>query len=103
MEIFSLEGEDSPFFFSNRGVRQGDNISPLLFSLFLNDLEDHLVSDSAEGIPIECENETTYFFIKVFILLYADDTVILADNAQDFKKKSNIVFKLLLRMEITSE
>ena len=82
----SLEGEESLFFFSNRGVRQGDNISPLLFSLFLNDLEDHLVSDSAEGIPIECENETAYFFLKVFILLYADDTVILADNAQDFQK-----------------
>ena len=82
----TVAGEDSPFFFSNRGVRQGDNISPVLFSLFLNDLENHLIADHAEGVRIECTSETLYYFIKIFVLLYADDTVILADSAEDLQK-----------------
>ena len=32
----------SPFFPCNFGVRQGENISPLIFALFFNDLETHL-------------------------------------------------------------
>ena len=64
--------------------------------MFLNDIEGHLVSDSAEKISIECE--------KVFILLYADDTVILADNTQDpnvtkfkelTKHEDEVIFKQL--------
>ena len=38
----TVNGQDSQFFNNNRGVRQGDNLSPVLFSLFLNDFEDHL-------------------------------------------------------------
>jgi len=39
-----LNGEKSPFFGCNCGVRQGENLSPVLFSLFLNDLEAFLVN-----------------------------------------------------------
>ena len=88
----TVAGEDSPFFFSNRGVRQGDNISPVLFSLFLNDLENHLIADHAEGVSIECTSETLYYFIKIFVLLYADDTVILADSAEDLQKSLDSFF-----------
>ena len=31
-------GENSEFFNSYKGVRQGENLSPILFSLYLNDL-----------------------------------------------------------------
>lgn len=85
----TIRGDDSPFFCSNRGVRQGDNISPVMFSLFLNDLEDHLISDRINGIPIECADEQLFFYIRIFILLYADDTVILSDNEEDFQKSLN--------------
>ena len=33
----TLKGEISPLFVSNRGVRQGDNLSPVLFFIFFND------------------------------------------------------------------
>lgn len=39
----SLKGENTPFFSCNCGVRQGDNLSPVLFSLYLNDLEEFLI------------------------------------------------------------
>ena len=32
----------SNYFFTNVGVRQGENITPILFSLFLNDLVDFI-------------------------------------------------------------
>ena len=82
----SANGADSLFFFSNRGVRQGDNISPILFSLFLNDLENHLHADNIKGIPVECNTDNLYFFFKVYVLLYADDTIIIADNEEALQK-----------------
>ncbi|MCG7875884.1 MAG: reverse transcriptase family protein [Candidatus Thiodiazotropha endolucinida] len=82
----TLNGENSPFFTSNRGVRQGDNLSPALFSIFLNDLEDHLTRDENEGLSFEHPNGSTFELIKVFVLLYADDTVILAETAEKLQK-----------------
>ena len=86
------KGEHSHFFMTNCGVRQGDNLSPVLFSMFLNDLEYHILSDRLDiGIKIECNNDEIYTFMEVFILLYADDTVILAVNAKSFQKKSKFI------------
>lgn len=81
----STNNENSGFFFSNCGVRQGDNLSPVLFSMFLNDLEDHMISDRTNGITIDCDNEDFSIYFSILILLYADDTVILADNAEAFQ------------------
>ena len=68
----------SDFFISNMGVRQGENLSPFLFSIFMNDLEDYLEEHGLSGIICETQDAeyiaVTYF--KLFILLYADDTVI---------------------------
>ena len=41
----------SEYFPCNIGVRQGDNLSPLLFSLFVNDFSQHM-STSYKGINI---------------------------------------------------
>ena len=63
---------------SARGVRQGENLSPLLFSLFVNDIEEEFIRNGCKFI--ELNDEQLDNFIKLLILMYADDTIILADS-----------------------
>ena len=45
-----LDGQIPGFFGSVKGVRQGENLSPLLFSLFLNNLEHFLVDNGCSKL-----------------------------------------------------
>ena len=86
-------GELSSMFPSYRGVRQGENLSPLLFALYLNDLKNHL-SHCYEGLPLAKnllpqEEGTPFPWSELFLLLYANDTVILAETAEELQKGLN--------------
>ena len=61
----SIDGEQSDFFMCNCGVRQGENLSPVLFSLFLNDLEDYLESLENPGIQIKDNSNDLNQIIRV--------------------------------------
>ncbi len=54
--------ELSDFFPCHIGVRQGENLLPLLFSIFLNALEQFLNTDS-KGINVEYSHENLDCFI----------------------------------------
>ena len=77
MSAINLNGRLTDWFGVNYGVRQGDTLSPTLFSIFVNDLVDDVKSLEL-GVPV---NE-----MKISILLYADDVVLLADNESDLQK-----------------
>ena len=61
----------SPFFSSSIGVRQGDNLSPTLFNIFLHDLPAKLGAD--------CQ-PATFGEMSISSLLYADDLVLLSET-----------------------
>ena len=73
------------FFLSYIGLRQGENLSPVLFSIFLNDLEPYLQAKNNTGVEFEFENDDMYFYIKFIVLLYADDTAIICDSPDEFQ------------------
>ena len=79
------------FFSCEAGVRQGENLSPFLFAIFLNDLESFLRSSGFKGLQHLHLFSTTKFvtelgyILKMFILLYADDTILLADSPEELQ------------------
>ena len=71
-----------------RVILEGENLSPFLFAVFLNDLESFL-SSNPELQGVECitnaANNMIYMYLKIFVLLYADDTVIVAESSDDLQ------------------
>ena len=72
-------GSISLNFISKVGVRQGEDLSPVLFSLYLNDLQSNMESNSSAALELKDPGDLSVW-LKLFILLYADDTVIFTNQ-----------------------
>ena len=81
-----INNETSAFFPSECGVRQGENLSPLLFSMYLDDLENFIISGGVDGINLEIRTNEVQVYLKPLILLYAGDTIIFSNNKTNFQK-----------------
>ena len=94
----------STYFNCSVVVRQGENLSPLLFSFYLNDLHDYFQnSDLSQGIDCNKHDsdDTVIGFVKLFILLYADDTAIVSESAADLQNALNIYETYCDRWKLT--
>ena len=83
----------SPVFFSNIGVRQGECLSPFLFSIYLNDLEEEINLNGADGIDIG--------MVKLFLLLYADDIVLFAHSPDELQSLLETLQNYCIRWKLT--
>ena len=89
----SYNGEQSSFFSSFRGVRQGENLSPVLFALFLNDLESFLCDKSCNGVNFEFQYDDITLYLKLLVLLYADDTVVFGTDEKEFQNNLDMFYE----------
>ena len=80
----------SDYFSCNIEVRQGENLSPLLFAIYLNDLEQYL-AEKAQGITYWDSSETEVL-LKLCTLLYADDTILISETATDLQRMINDLY-----------
>ena len=104
-----VDDEKSDFYQMSMGIRQGENLSPILFSLFLNDMKSYL-KDEFTGLksPAEDARESQMnekfvdCFLNLFVLLYADDSVIFAETPEILqhllKKAKNYCDKWKLKL-----
>ena len=73
----------SETFSCSMGVRQGENLSPLLFALYVNDLQETLIEYNCNYLDFSDDLVNTY--LRLLVIMYADDTVILCDSEQNMK------------------
>ena len=67
------KSELSDFFSCSQGLMQGEGLSPFLYSMYVNDFENELINTSCEALFLRD--------ISLFLLLYADDTVLFSESA----------------------
>ncbi|MCG8046921.1 MAG: reverse transcriptase family protein [Candidatus Thiodiazotropha taylori] len=83
----------SQAFTCNLGVRQGECLSPFLFSMYLNDLQEELVSKGVPGVDVGRLN--------LYLLLYADDIVLFGKTPEDLQNALKILEDYCTRWKLT--
>ena len=88
-------GQISEFFKCTAGVRQGENLSPMLFAIYLNDFENFLkkhyygLTYLSLAIKRELSDDDIEVFVRLYVLLYADDTILLAESENELQAALN--------------
>ncbi len=81
----------SNVFECNIGVQQGEHLSPLLFSIFLNYLAE-FTSTNSKGIQLEFNTKNLDCFIKLYVLLYTDDTILISESSKDLQSMLDALY-----------
>ena len=77
-----------------RGVKQGDMCSPVLFSLFINEIALDIINNGRHGINLSSD------FVKLVILLFADDMILLSETVIGLQTQLNSLFSAASRLQL---
>ena len=73
------------FFDCPVGLRQGCMMSPVLFSLFINELVDLIENRGLKGIQLFPE------FVEIFLRLFADDVALISDGVIGLQRQLSLL------------
>merc|ERR1712032_897094 len=68
---------------------EGESLSPILFSFYMNDLYRYL-DEKCNNVPVvdyECDQVT--YYLRTFLLMYADDTILLSESKKGLQELLN--------------
>ena len=78
----------------NRGVKQGDVCSPVLFSFFINELALNTTREGKHGAIVSPE------LIELFLLLFADDLLLISETPIGLQNQLNSLWKSAKRHDL---
>lgn len=82
----------SPPFQLQKGVNQGDTLSPIFFNITIDDMID-TIANSEVGYTFECG-------VRVNILVFADDIILISDKIEDMKEMLSTITTLMKEKNI---
>lgn len=90
---FHHKGMHSDFFDIDKGVRQGDSISPTLFNVFINDISEIFTTANCDPPKLIDTN--------IGNLLFADDLIILSESADGLQNSLNALSGYCNKWQLT--
>lgn len=81
-------------FFCRKGLKQGEITSPLLFSLFINELAMDIIKYGRHGVQLLPD------LVELFILLFADDIVLLSDTIVGLQNQLNVLARNCAELDL---
>ena len=76
-----FDGFNSKYFSNNLGLMQGEVLSPILFSFYVNDFENEFINNGNCGLEFQD--------ITLFLLMYADDMILMSESIQGLQNMLN--------------
>ena len=77
-----------------KGLKQGEISSPVLFSLFINELTKEMTSGGKHGIQLSPD------LTELLILLFADDVVLVSDTVVGLQNQLNLLCQVSKRLDL---
>ena len=77
------DGIFSEFFDCKVGLMQGESLSPFLYAMYVNDVETELIKEGCQSYELK--------MLNLYLLMYADDTVIFSENIAELQKMIDVI------------